>query len=363
MSYPGVDPAVLAQVNPVGTQESAAGEPMAPNPLVAKASETMHESALREPVIDQSAVKAAVADMFALQDGWKPKQAVKFVIECPSGQRVLARHLDTMALLEANLIEEIDFFTKRLFPAEMDASGNVIEKPEDAAEASIWTVLKDPEKRCRFLRLMNGLLVTAIERPKIIDDGVEILTDTEGKKHVVEGARLSPEDYEKVFKKKLRPLGPNETYASAVDFADKMAIYSELNKPLAVITPFREEQAISLARMASGESSGGIRPSELYGITWPLAAFYLDRGLYWWSSFVEGRMNEVENAVRNQMKNKRGTDAFVHSARTAAFNKLMGLSVASAYRQPHSFTSSSKGAKPVASQGKSSNFDNSLFGG
>jgi hypothetical protein len=45
-------------------------------------------------------------------------------------------------------------------------------------------------------------------------------------------------------------------------------------------------------------------------------------------------MQEAEVSVRNQMKNRKGSDAFVTSARMVAYNKLMGLSVASAYRQP-----------------------------
>lgn len=38
--------------------------------------------------------------------------------------------------------------------------------------------------------------------------------------------------------------------------------------------------------------------------------------------------------VRKQMKNRKGTDSFVASQRIATFNKLFGLSTASAYRQP-----------------------------
>jgi hypothetical protein len=45
-------------------------------------------------------------------------------------------------------------------------------------------------------------------------------------------------------------------------------------------------------------------------------------------------MNEVEMAVRNQMKNRKGTDIFVRSQRISAFNRLFGLSTASAYRDP-----------------------------
>lgn len=76
------------------------------------------------------------------------------------------------------------------------------------------------------------------------------------------------------------------------------------------------------------------RPSELYDIEWPLARFYFDRGIYLWGNFVENKMNEAEMTVRRQMKNRKGTDAFAASSRIAAFNKLFGLSVASAYREP-----------------------------
>ncbi|QGJ90064.1 tail assembly chaperone [Mycobacterium phage Indlulamithi] len=65
-----------------------------------------------------------------------------------------------------------------------------------------------------------------------------------------------------------------------------------------------------------------------------MARFYFDRGIYWWGNFVEQRMNEVEAQVRKQMKNRKGTETFVASQRIATFNKLFGLSVAAAYRQP-----------------------------
>ena len=88
----------------------------------------------------------------------------------------------------------------------------------------------------------------------------------------------------------------------------------------------------------------------MFGVTWPLAAFYLDRGLYWWANFVEGKMNEAEATVRNQMKNQSGADMFANSAKMATYNKLMGLSVATAYRQPGSLKSKkdeSKAKSPV----------------
>lgn len=79
-------------------------------------------------------------------------------------------------------------------------------------------------------------------------------------------------------------------------------------------------------------------------------------------------MNEAEAAVRNQMKNQAGTDVFAHSAKIAAYNKLMGISVASAYRQPGTFKNKKDETKakspvpqPVTVSGE--NVDLTMFNG
>lgn len=78
-------------------------------------------------------------------------------------------------------------------------------------------------------------------------------------------------------------------------------------------------------------------------------------------------MNEAEMAVRNQMKNQSGADIFAHSAKLAAYNKLMGLSVASAYRQPSVFKNKEKPKakspvpQPVSVSGE--NIDLTMFNG
>lgn len=78
----------------------------------------------------------------------------------------------------------------------------------------------------------------------------------------------------------------------------------------------------------------GVRPSELWGIHWPLAAFYFDRAVRNWANFVDRKSEEAEMVVRMQMKNRRGTDGFALQARQVQFNKLLGLSVAEAYAAP-----------------------------
>jgi hypothetical protein len=264
MSYPGVEPGDVQTVEPVGTQVTSSGNTVpTPNPLLANASQEMHEQALRNDSIGinpkelSSIVQQSVSDMFALRPNWTPKQEkIRFVISCPSGQKVLAKHLNTMDLLEADLIEEIDFFTKRLFPQDITDTGELIDN-EDGEEANIWKVLRDIEKRRRFVDLLNKLLEASVEKPKVINDGVQIATDSKGKQFLIFGADMKPEDYKTVFGHDLPELSEGETYTSAIDFSDKMAIFAELNKPLAVIQPFREESLVGLASMESSESVGG----------------------------------------------------------------------------------------------------------
>lgn len=175
--------------------------------------------------------EAAQKDPFAVTNAWLPKPQVQFVIQCPSGQRCLAKHLNTMDLVDADLIEEVDFFTKKLFPSTFDAAGNPVDNDdEELSNQSFWGTLKDAEKKVRFFRLLNKLLTIGIVKPKVVDDGVDIVVDESGTKKVVFGTAA-------------RPLREGEVYASAIDFADKITIFGELNKPLEQINPFREESS------------------------------------------------------------------------------------------------------------------------
>lgn len=75
-------------------------------------------------------------------------------------------------------------------------------------------------------------------------------------------------------------------------------------------------------------------------------------------------MNEAEATVMRQMKNQAGAEMFAHSAKTAAYNKLMGISPTSAYRQPMSFTKKEE-PKAVVSKpitvGAEDKFDLTIF--
>lgn len=239
-------PAVEQSTNPVETQEPSAGEKTT--------SQILHEAAMRE---DKEALNKAVAqaiqDQFAVTDAWKPKRVFKFVINCPSGQKVLVKHLDTMDLVKANLIEEMDFFMKKLAPKELDDQGNPVdsESPE-----TIWAVLRDPEKRCKFLDLMNRLMAAASLKPKIVNDGVVLVTNHQGEKEEVFGYQVKSIDKQiKLFGKPIPKLKEGEAYAGVIGFPDRMEFFTQLNKPLELIEPFRE-QASSVASVARSEGSG-----------------------------------------------------------------------------------------------------------
>lgn len=203
------------------------------------------------------AVEKAVTDMFAVKkDAWKPRVLVKFKIDCPSGQTALVKHLDTLDLLEHDLIEELDFFTRKLFPINIDASGNPIEAQEQIEE-TIWGALKDPEKRCRFLDMTGKLMAAASVKPNIIHDGVAVVTSQDGgQKETKFGYEMSSEEQIEHFKKPLAPLKDNEVYSGYIDFADRMAFFQELNRPLSMIEPFREESPAMLQDMARKQSDG-----------------------------------------------------------------------------------------------------------
>ena len=230
--------------NPVGTQEVSPGDERASAALNGANSEEF-----------KAAVAEAVKHQFDVTEGWQPRRIVKFVIECPSGQPALVKHLDTRDLLRANLLEEMDRFTKQLFPNSLDAQGVPVEREEDASDG-IWGILRDPEKRCKFFDMTNRLMVVASVKPKIVNDGVALRTNESGEKEEVFGCEVEDVDEQlELFGKPVPKLKDGEAYAGAIDFADRMAFFQELNKPLGLIEPFREESNAVLASMEPKQST------------------------------------------------------------------------------------------------------------
>ena len=238
MSYPGVDPGDVQTMNPVGAQEQSPGEPKLPEtPTPPK----LLKEQVRQEVMDE---------MFAVTDAWKPREALKFKIECPSGQVALVKHLDTMDLIEYGLVEELDFFTRRLFPKAIDPSGNPVEDDSEENE-TLWQALRDPEKRCRFMDMTGKLMAAASVKPKIVHDGVAVIDEK-----VVFGHQLKIKKYQEIFDAPKPRLKEGETYSGAIDFADRMAFFHELNRPVKQIEPFRPESADVLQNMAGSEGNG-----------------------------------------------------------------------------------------------------------
>lgn len=257
MSYPGVELDETETTKPAETQVVSSGEPPLSDEQVKLAEKK--RSLENEKPEDSPEFKAAVADavknQFAVTEEWKPTKVVKFLVECPgSGQNILLKHLDPMALLNYDLIEEIDFFSRKLFtPGGSD---------EDSVAESIWASFRDPQKRLRFLSMTGRLMAVASVKPKIVFDGVALVNekDEDGDEtgeviavfgHQVESAKEQLE----LFGKLVPPLKEGQAYAGAVGFSDRMAIFQALNQPLSVIEPFRERPDANVESVESGQGS------------------------------------------------------------------------------------------------------------
>lgn len=199
--YPGVDPTDSI------VQEAIMGE------SAESVGRQMHDDALNGRL--KQAVKE-VFDEFGVTASWDQKEELQFVIECPSGQKCLARHLNTLDLIETDLLDEIDYFSKKLFAESK-------EDESESKESSFSVILKDPERRMRLFNLLDGLLNIGVIKPKIH----RIPQDIEASKY---RSWVGP------------PLPKGEVWANKVDFSDKMHIFGELNKPLDEIKTFRLEK-------------------------------------------------------------------------------------------------------------------------
>lgn len=237
MSYPGVDPSDIMTTEPVGTQAISEG-----NPLI------VNHAGLPPGVSDEvdveKVVQQKVSEMFAVTEAWKPKGIIKFVIEFESGQQALVKYLDTMDMINIDLIEDMDFFSKKLFATQQENAENDFQK-------TFWGTLRDVNNRKRFLDMTGKLMEASSIKPKIIHDGVAIVEDEEtGKQQVVFGNEVTDIGKQiELFGGPVSQLKDGQTYSSAIDIGDRLTFFQELNKPLALIEPFREKQDSVLERV------------------------------------------------------------------------------------------------------------------
>jgi hypothetical protein len=257
MSYPGVDPGDVQTMNPVGTQENSSGEPQKFQYKEVTKEDGSKVLVPQDPPVPvpnallKEQVQQTVSDMFAPTDAWSPRGPVKFKHEFPSGQVALVKHLGTMDLIEYDLLDELDFFTRRLFGAVTETD----EKTGETKSETLSDSLRDPAKRVRFLNLTGQLMAAALVKPKIVHDGCAVI-EVEGKEKVKSGYQMSEEDQIKYLGGPIPKLGKGEVYSGPIDFADRMSLFHELNKPLKQIEPFREESATVVQDMAASEGNG-----------------------------------------------------------------------------------------------------------
>lgn len=242
---------------PDETQEPSAG-----------ASQEMHETALRTEDGSEEFKKAiaqAIQDQFNVTDAWKPRKVIKFIVPCPSGQQALVKHLSTMDLIRADLIEDLDSFQRKLFPAELDDQGRPVERNSGL---TFFKMMSDPERRVKFLDVTARLMSVCSVKPRIINDGVALVdTDTykqifgeepanDDELHDVFGYQVESIDHQiKLFGKPVPLVKDGEAYAGVIDLPDRFAFFTELNKPLELIAPFREPSE-SLSDLATVSENG-----------------------------------------------------------------------------------------------------------
>jgi len=266
MSHEEATPTETEQTNPVGTQEVPEGLIKNPRPEHkccehcgpdAHAPHTLGCPPAEKPSLSKEEldklVKEAMDDMFQPR-AWKPRNVVKFLIECPSGQNVLVKHMDILELAGADLVEDMDLFGKKLLPQAFDEQGRPID--EDKRSSGIWKSFKDIKKRHKFLDMTNRLMAVSSVRPKVIDDGVAIVKDEEGSETIKYGYQMTTQEQLEYFERPIPPLEGEQVYAGYVDFSDRMAFFVELQKPLGMIEPFREGPSLVLPDLESSESVG-----------------------------------------------------------------------------------------------------------
>lgn len=214
----------------------------------------------------KKAVAQAIKDQFRVTDAWMPREILKFVVSCPSGQQVLVKHLDTLDLIRADLVEDLDSFQRKLFPATLDDQGRPVERD---AGRTFLKMMSNPTARVRFLDVTGRLMAVCSIKPKIVNDGVTLVdrdtfkriigedTANEAEQQDIFGYQVeSIDDQIKLFGKPVPPLAENEAYAGVIGLPDRFTFFTELNKPLELIAPFREpSESISGLETMQGNGS------------------------------------------------------------------------------------------------------------
>ena len=173
---------------------------------------------LKEAVAE--AFNTVQVDPFAVT-AWGTAPVKEVTLTVPSGQKVLLRKLDPIDLIAADLVDEMDYFSKKLFPNAVDRAGNPVENEDDSTdEAGLWAMLKDEDKRTHFFKLLDGMAVAGCIKPPLTHD---------------------KEDSTKVF-------------VGNLDFNDKMAIFTKLQEPVSRVGAFRQQSTPSVESVETGES-------------------------------------------------------------------------------------------------------------
>lgn len=137
----------------------------------------------------------------------------------PSGQLCRVRKLEMLDILELDIMDLMDTFTKQL----VAEPGK--EATEEATGMAFLDMLRDPQRRDKIIDAINNVVPRAVIAP------------------VVEP--LPEKQYRKV---------PGTLYVDDISLEDRFAIFGESFQGWGDVSKFREEEAGSVAVVAEGES-------------------------------------------------------------------------------------------------------------
>lgn len=139
----------------------------------------------------------------------------------PSGQLCRIRKLEMLDILELDIIDLMDTFTKQL----VAEPGKSKEQEEEATGAAFLDMLRDPARRHKVIDAINDVVPRAVIAPAV--------------------EPLPEKNYRKV---------PGTLYVDDLSLEDRFAIFGESFQGWGDVSKFREEEAEGVGVVAEGES-------------------------------------------------------------------------------------------------------------
>lgn len=132
---------------------------------------------------------------------WKRKKS-QFEVTLPSGQKCLCRSVTMEDILELGILDVMDTFTGQLL-AEPES------KEADQSVSATFEMLKDKERRDKFLGAINKLIPKAVVLPRVHEDPFPGYEKEEDKVYVSD---IELQDKMEIFAKTFGGWGDASTF-------------------------------------------------------------------------------------------------------------------------------------------------------